>query len=106
MNKIQTEIDNLKFQFRILDEWEINYCPDVQVKGACSWDIDSKQAKLFKFRKGSGRIPQTYILHEMIHIALAEVMQGKSEEEEKKEEHIVRAICGLIDNKKLDKFRI
>jgi hypothetical protein len=98
---INKQIKRLQKHLKILDKWIIEYDSKSIYKGQCSWNVDTKKAIIYKFRNGSGRIPQDYIIHELLHIANAEVFSGKTNKEQKKEEKLIKAICGLLDYNKI-----
>ena len=97
---IEEQIEFLKTHLRVLDGWKIEYNQTSINKTQCEWDIDKQQATIYKYGK-KGRIPTDYILHEMIHISLESIFKGKTNKEMKEEEKFVKAICGLIDYKKI-----
>lgn len=97
---IEEQIEFLKTHLRVLDGWKIEYNQTLINKTQCEWDVDKKQATIYRFGR-KGRTPKDYILHEMIHIALASIFKGKTKKEMKVEQEFIRALCGLIDYKKI-----
>lgn len=90
---VRTEIVRLRKYLRILDDWKIDFVKSKTYFNQCVYNIDIKCAVIYNFK---GKMPKDYLLHEMMHIALAEIYKDKSDTERIKEEQFVRAVCNIL----------
>lgn len=96
-------VETIKEHFKpLLDDWVITYGKEGSYYGECCRNLDTKKAHIYPFRIGPGRIPDSYFIHEMLHITIAALEDIKGWRNHKKaEEKFIQGLCALMDKNKL-----
>jgi len=89
----EEEIEKMKKNFRVLNDWEIEYNYKSKYKGQCNFNKDTKRATIFEHPTE----PMDYVLHEMLHIAFAEA------DTREKKELLIQDICKLIQKENYER---
>ncbi len=96
--KIVDQIRRHKRSLRLLEDWKVSYLPPMRAMRACiSISPGKREAVIFGF--GLGNTPPDYILHELLHCAIRELLwmtRRKSKELRRAEEIFVQDICNLF----------
>ncbi|MDD5649987.1 MAG: hypothetical protein PHF86_06165 [Candidatus Nanoarchaeia archaeon] len=97
--KEEEKLAALANNFRILSDWKIVYDSDSQYKGHCCKNVKTKKATVYAWYSDE-KEPEDYLVHEVLHIAIAQVIYSfKHEHYEKareKEELLIQDICKLM----------
>jgi len=83
-------------EFRILEDWEINYEDDGKYYDQCSFNNKTKKAAIYPFSPGKERLDQ-YVFHEMLHICQCALRRGSTKERGEKEELLIQDLCKIYD---------
>jgi hypothetical protein len=97
--KAEDRLANIVKKIRILSDWKIEYDSDSQYKGHCCKNVKTKKATVYTWYSDE-KEPEDYLVHEVLHIAMAQVIYSfKHEHYEKareKEELLIQDICKLM----------
>ena len=76
---------------RLLKGWKVKYKPAWATgeRACCEISVSRKEAYIHQF--GKDKVPETYMLHEFLHIGLAAIKDRKDREE------FIRAVCGYVE---------
>jgi hypothetical protein len=89
------ELNYWKSKFRILDKWNIRLLDDDAYTGMCGFNIKTKAADIYPW--GDNKEAEDYILHELLHICMAELRSLKSYKKKREaEELFVQDLCSII----------
>lgn len=89
-----TIVNQIKSKFRILDNWTVGYDGNSEYRGQCARGVTLKAATIYP--KGEAdATDEEYVLHEMLHIAVAAISPDEEGNRER-EELFVRDICRLM----------
>lgn len=88
---MQSKINKLQKKFHILKKYGINFVEDPKLYKQSASEPPKNKAVIFSW--GKGKIPKDYFMHEMIHIAIGELLEKYSK---KKEERFVVDLCRLL----------
>jgi hypothetical protein len=83
--------------FRVLNDWEIEYDDNSNYKGQCCCNLETKCATIYGW--GSEKRPDDYLIHEVLHVAFrSAVAMGKEGEELFIQDvcHLVKALCSCF----------
>ena len=94
------EINSLQKKLRLLKGWKIHYIKDPKYSGSATILPSKRKGCIYEWKDG----PDNYILHEMIHCAIRELLKrmngkkiaGKIREAE---ETLVQDLCSLVIKK-------
>ena len=93
MLRAKTEIKNLQKLFDLsLKDWKIEYETKSDDKAKVFKNPKLKIATIYSY---NGKRPNDFILHEILHIIIADLLHDYNIE---KEEQIIQSICGLVYN--------
>jgi len=69
----ETKLKKLVARFQILSDWKVEYDADSQYKGQCCKNEKTKTATVYAWYPEEDE-PIDYLLHEVLHIAIAQVI--------------------------------
>ena len=89
-------IEYWQSKFRILDEWTIVAQKDGEYTGQVHLNASDKKAIICPW--GVGKEADDYILHELLHICMSEILYNRKpyREQREAEELFVQDLCNLI----------
>jgi len=90
INRIRNEITFWQMRFRVLHDWKISYDDTNCYECQEHHNRETKTAIIYK----CNNYPKTYILHEVLHIAIV-----AAEEDRDKNEFLVQDLSEIISNK-------
>lgn len=97
--EIDLLIQELQSRFRILEDWMIEYDSAEDYSGSCSVGIECRTASIYQPPKTVDL--RKYVLHELLHIAFAEVRRYENYKERRAaEEMLVQDLCMLMERRK------
>lgn len=92
----ENRLAELVKKIRILSTWTISYCVDKKYMCQCTKNVKNKFAIIYAWDPNTEE-PADYLIHEILHIAMAEVVYSHQNEDHEiareKEETLIQDIC-------------